>query len=323
MLVDRRILVTGAGGFLGSHVVEGLLGAGCARPRIATPASRDVDLTDRAAVRQLFETHRPEIVLHLAARVGGIGANQRSPGTFFRDNMLMGVHVLDEAVRAGVSKVVLVGTVCSYPKFTPVPFKEAHLFDGYPEETNAAYGIAKRALFAMAAAYRQEHGLRTVALLPTNLYGPRDHFDLENSHVIPAMIRKMVDAHRRGDEPVPLWGDGSPTRDFLFVEDAARAIIHAAEACEDPGPLNLGSGVEVSMRELAGRIQAAVGHRGDLRWDPSRPNGQPRRVLDSSRARELLGFAPVVSLEDGLRRTVRWYLDHEQAILVAEQGRSR
>ncbi len=322
MANPQRVLLTGASGFLGGHVLPELLRTGQAREQIQTPSSRQLDLTDRVATRAFFERTQPELVIHLAARVGGIGANQQHPGTFFRDNMLMGVHVLDEAMRAKVAKVVLVGTVCGYPKFAKVPFRESELFDGYPEETNAPYGIAKRSLFVMAEAYRKEFGLNAICLLPTNLYGPGDNFELGSSHVIPAMIRKMVDAQRQGNAPVELWGDGSPTRDFLYVQDAARAIVSAAASYDRAEPINLGSGREVLMSHLAEQIQAVVGHQGRLRWDSNRPNGQPRRVLDASSARAAIGFEPQVELTEGLRRTHQWYLENELQILDKERGRS-
>ena len=303
-----RVLVTGGAGFLGSHVVEALRAAG-ARD-ICVPRSREVDLTDSAATRQLFETLRPGLVLHLAAKVGGIGANQKHPGTFFRDNLAMGFNVLEEARRAGTQKVVILGTICAYPKFTPIPFREEDLWSGYPEETNAPYGIAKKALLVMAQAYRQEFGSNFVMLFPVNLYGPRDNFDLESSHVIPAMIRKFASAVQQRAREVVLWGDGSPTREFLYVEDAAQGLVQAAQHYDDPEPVNLGAGFEISMRELAGLIAAKLGYTGSIVWDATRPNGQPRRSLDVSRARERFGFQARVSFDDGLDRTIAWYREH-------------
>ena len=303
-----RVLVTGGAGFLGSHVVEALRAAG-ARD-ICVPRSREVDLTDSAATRQLFETLRPGLVLHLAAKVGGIGANQKHPGTFFRDNLAMGFNVLEEARRAGTQKVVIAGTICAYPKFAPIPFREDDLWNGYPEETNAPYGIAKKALLVMAQAYRQEFGSNFVMLFPVNLYGPRDNFDLESSHVIPAMIRKFASAVQQRAREVVLGGDGSPTREFLYVEDAAQGLVQAAQHYDDPEPVNLGAGFEISMRELAGLIAAKLGYTGSIVWDATRPNGQPRRSLDVSRARERFGFQARVSFDDGLDRTIAWYREH-------------
>jgi GDP-L-fucose synthase len=309
------VLVTGGAGFLGTQVVEELRSRGASR--IIVPRSRDVDLTDAVATRRLFEKERPDLVLHLAARVGGIGANQKLPGTFFRDNMAMGLNVLEEARRAGTSKMVIVGTICAYPKFAPVPFREDDLWNGYPEETNAAYGVAKKALLVMAQAYRQEFGCNFVMVFPVNLYGPRDNFDLATSHVIPAMIRKFEQAVESGANRVVLWGDGSPTREFLYVDDAARGIVAAAQHYDDPDPVNLGAGFEISMRDLARLIAHKVGYRAEVVWDTSRPNGQPRRMLDVSRAAERFGFKAQVSFDDGLARTIDWYLANK---LASERG---
>jgi GDP-L-fucose synthase len=304
-LRDQRIVVTGGSGFLGSHVVEKLRAAGCGR--VVVPRSAEFDLVDARAVARLYDETRPDVIFHLAARVGGIGANQRNPGAYFHDNLLMGVNVLEQARTRRVSKIVLVGTICSYPKFAPIPFKEDDLWTGYPEETNAPYGIAKKALIVMADAYRRQYGLKTICLLPVNLYGPRDNFDLESSHVIPAMIRKFVEAEERGASEVSLWGDGSPTREFLFVEDCASALLLAAEHHDDPAPVNVGAGFEISIRDLAAQIADAVGFRGRILWDVSRPNGQPRRMLDTSRARQAFGFSAETQLPDGLARTLAWY----------------
>jgi GDP-L-fucose synthase len=306
-LGTARVLVTGGAGFLGSHVVEALRAAGARQ--IHVPRSRDVDLTDGAATRALFEQLRPQLVLHLAAKVGGIGANQKHPGTFFRDNLAMGFNVLEEARRAGTEKVVVAGTICAYPKFTPVPFREEDLWNGYPEETNAPYGIAKKALLVMAQAYRQEFGSNFVMLFPVNLYGPRDNFDLESSHVIPAMIRKFHSARQTGAREVVLWGDGSPTREFLYVEDAAQGLVQAALRYDDPDPVNLGAGFEIAMRDLARSIAEKLGYTGAIVWDSSRPNGQPRRMLDVSRAQQRFGFQARVSFDEGLNRTIQWYRD--------------
>jgi len=307
-LAKARVVVTGGAGFLGRHVVSALRAQGCVEPCV--PRSGQYDLVDRAAVRRLFRETRPELVLHLAARVGGIGANQRNPGLYFHDNLQMGVNVIDEARVAGVRKLVITGTVCSYPKHAPVPFREDDLWNGYPEETNAPYGIAKKALLVMAQAYRAQYGTNAVMLLPVNLYGPHDNFDLETSHVIPAMIRKCVEAQRDGRDEIVLWGDGSPTREFLYVEDCARALLLAAERYDGAEPVNLGAGREISMRELASTIARLSGYAGALRWDATRPNGQPRRCLDVSRARALFGFSAQTALHDGLLRTIDWYRSH-------------
>ena len=300
-----KVLVTGASGFLGSHLCAALSERGV--PAIVAPRHSEVDLTDAGATRRMFERERPELVFHLAAKVGGIGANLEHPGTFFRDNMAMGLNVLEEARRAGASKVVIAGTICAYPKFAPIPFREDDLWQGYPEETNAPYGIAKKALLVMAQAYRQEFGSNFVMLLPVNLYGPGDNFDLNSSHVIPAMIRKFVEARQRGDHNVTLWGDGSPTREFLYVHDAASGLLSAAEHYDGPEPVNLGAGFEISMLDLAHKIAALVGFRGDLSWDTKRPNGQPRRMLDVSRAQERFGFKARVSFDEGLAKTIAWF----------------
>jgi GDP-L-fucose synthase len=300
-----RIVVTGGAGFLGSFVVERLRALGA--KEVFVPRSATVDLTRVDQVRSYFAEVRPTLVIHLAAAVGGIEANRLQPGTFFRDNMLMGVHVIEEARLAGVKKVFIAGTVCAYPKFTPVPFREDDLWNGYPEETNAPYGVAKKALLVMAQAYRREFSMNTVMVFPVNLYGPRDNFDLTTSHVIPAMIRKFLEAKERKEREVVLWGDGSPTREFLYVVDAAEGIVSAAERYDGEEPVNLGSGQEIAIADLARTTAKLVGYEGLIRWDRSKPNGQPRRMLDTSRARERFGWSARTRFEDGLRATIDWY----------------
>jgi len=305
-LSKKRVCVTGGGGFLGSHVVDTLRARGC--QEIFVPRRRDYDLTTEAGVARLFADARPEVVFHLAATVGGIGANRLHPGLFFYENGIMGIHIIEACRRHQVEKVIVAGTICSYPKFTPVPFEEDALWDGYPEETNAPYGVAKKALLVMTQAYRQEYGLNGIFLMPVNLYGPRDSFDLQNCHVIPALLRKFIEAQRAGAPTVPCWGDGSPTREFLYVEDAAEGLVRGAEAYEGAEPVNLGSGHEVSILDLSEMIARVVGYEGQLVWDPSQPNGQPRRRLATGRALREFGFAAQVGLEEGLRRTHEWYL---------------
>ncbi len=292
--------MTGGGGFLGSHLVERLRSDGH-DPFVAR--RRDYDLTLRDDAARLFEETRPELVFHLAAEVGGIGANRANPGRFWYANLMMGAHVLEQSRLHDVEKLVIAGTVCSYPKHTPLPFHEDDLWSGYPEETNAPYGVAKKAMLVGAQAYREQYGLRTVFLLPANLYGPRDNFDLETSHVIPALIRKMIE----GRDEVVLWGDGSPTREFLYVEDAAEAFLLAAERYDGPEPVNVGTGAEISIRELAETIADLTGFSGEIVWDTSMPNGQPRRVLDASKARQTFDFTASTPLRDGLEQTIAWY----------------
>ncbi|MCC6575340.1 MAG: GDP-L-fucose synthase [Planctomycetes bacterium] len=308
-LPTQRILITGGAGFVGRALCEHLRGLGC--KNLFTPRSADVDLRDRAQARKLVATWQPTVIIHLAARVGGIGANRANPGEYFHDNMAMGLNLIDEArqyrERGGkLIKFVQLGTVCAYPKFAPVPFREDDLWNGYPEETNAPYGIAKKALLVMLQAYRAQYGFPGIYLLPVNLYGPHDNFDLASSHVIPAMIRKFDDAKRSGVKLVKLWGDGSPTREFLYVGDAARAIVLATRQYESPEPVNLGSGEEIAMRDLAAAIGRHIGYSGAIEWDTAMPNGQPRRKLDTSRARAF-GFNSTTKLEDGLRLTIAWW----------------
>ncbi len=302
---DKRVCVTGGGGFLGSYVIKRLREQGATD--IFVPRKRDYDLVDGAAVRRLLSDVQPQIVLHLAANVGGIGANRAHPAEFFYDNLLMGVQLLHESWQQGVEKFVAVGTVCSYPKFTPVPFKEVDFWGGYPEETNAPYGLAKKMLLVQSQSYRQQYGFSSIYLIPVNLYGPKDNFDLETSHVIPALIRKCLEAIERGDEEVVVWGDGSPTREFLYAADAAEGIVLGAERFNGEEPVNLGSGEEISIKDLVETIEELTGYQGRLVWDTSKPNGQPRRSLDTSRATELFGFTAQTKLAQGLRETVEWY----------------
>jgi GDP-L-fucose synthase len=301
-----RILVTGGGGFLGSYVVDRLRADG-ADPLVAR--RREYDLVNAGAARSLFERTRPELVFHLAGEVGGIGANRVNPGRYWYSNLAMGLNVLEECRRVGVEKLVVLGTACAYPKLTPPPFHEDDLWTGYPEETNAPYGVAKRALLVGAQSYREQYGLNALFLIPANLYGPRDNFDLETSHVIPALVRKMVEARQSGAGRIVLWGDGSPTREFLYVEDCAEAILLAAQRYDGAEPVNLGSGEEISIRDLAGLVAELAGFDGEIAWDASKPGGQPRRSLDVSRAARLFGFRARTPLHVGIERTIAWYSD--------------
>ncbi|MGB0383251.1 MAG: GDP-L-fucose synthase family protein [Ardenticatenaceae bacterium] len=302
---DKRVVVTGGAGFLGSFVVDKLRERGTSE--IFVPRKVEYDLREKEAILQLLSDTRPNLVIHLAASVGGIGANREHPADFFYDNLMMGVQLLHESWRAGVEKFVAIGTVCAYPKYTPVPFKEEDLWNGYPEETNAPYGLAKKMLLVQSEAYRQQYGYNSIFLLPVNLYGPRDNFDLETSHVIPALIRKCLEAKERGDEQIVAWGDGSPTREFLYVEDAAEGILLASERYNESRPVNLGSSYEISIKDLVETIARLTGFEGEIVWDTSKPNGQPRRKLDICRAKELFGFESQISFEEGLRRTIEWY----------------
>jgi GDP-L-fucose synthase len=304
----KRVVVTGGAGFLGNFVVEKLQAYGVAE--IVVPRSRDYDLVDVQAVRQLLADARPDIVIHIAARVGGIGANREHPADFFYDNLMMGVQLIHESWKSGVQKVVALGTVCAYPKYTPVPFKEDDLWMGYPEETNAPYGLAKKMLLVQSEAYRQQYGFNSIFLLPVNLYGPRDNFDLHSSHVIPALIRKCLEAKERNAAQIEAWGDGSPTREFLYVEDAAEGILLATERLNESVPVNLGSSYEISIKDLTETIARLTGFEGRIAWDPSKPNGQPRRKLDTTRARDLFGFESQIAFEEGLRRTIAWYMEN-------------
>jgi GDP-L-fucose synthase len=310
-LARKRVLVTGGAGFLGSCVVARLRDEGCRA--ITVPRSRDSDLVQEAAVERLYESARPEVVIHLAAQVGGIGANRASPGRFFYDNVMMGTLLMEYARRHGVEKFVGIGTVCAYPKHAPVPMREESLWDGYPEETNAPYGLAKKMLLVQAQAYREQYGFNAIFLLPVNLYGPGDNFDPASSHVIPALIRKCVEAREAGRAEVVVWGTGKAKREFLYVEDAAEAVVLATARYDRPEPVNVGAGFEIAIGELAEKIAALTGFDGRLVWDASKPDGQPRRCLDTSRAARHFGFRARTSFDDGLARTVRWYLAERAA----------
>jgi GDP-L-fucose synthase len=307
-LSTQRIFVTGAHGFLGGFVIDALKALGA--NDLLTPRHSELDLLDRQAVRDYLAKHRPDAIVHLAAVVGGIGANRRHPGRFFYENLVMGVELIEAARLSGVSKIATVGTICAYPKFTPVPFSEDDLWNGYPEETNAPYGIAKKALLVMGEAYRAEYGLNAIYLLPVNLYGPRDDFDPSTSHVIPALIRKMVEARDRGDATVEVWGDGSPSREFIHARDAARGIALALLRYDDPAPVNLGTGQEITIKDLAELIRELTGFQGELRWNPDQPNGQPRRCLDTRRAEERFGFRAQIPFREGLAETIAWWEAH-------------
>ena len=307
---DKRVVITGGSGFLGSFVVEKLKRRGA--KDVVVPRSAQYDLRTREGIERMLADARPDMIIHLAALAGGIGANRARPAEFFYDNLMMGVPLLHAAYERGVAKFVAVGSVCSYPKITPVPFKEENLWDGYPEETNAPYGLAKKMLLVQAQAYRQQYGYNTIYLMPVNLYGPRDNFDLASSHVIPALIRKALEAQARGDKELPVWGDGSPTREFLYVEDAAEGILAAAEKYDGSEPVNLGSGNEISIKDLAGLIVRHAGFKGNLVWQTDKPNGQPRRAMDVTRAREYFGWTAKVPFEEGIRNTVEWYKENRK-----------
>lgn len=302
---DRRVMVTGGGGFLGQAVVRRLRAAGATE--VFVPRSRDFDLRTREGIARALADGRPDLIIHLAAVVGGIGANRENPGRFFYENAIMGIELMEQARRAGVEKFVQIGTVCSYPKFTPVPFHEDDLWNGYPEETNAPYGLAKKMLLVQGQAYRQQYGFDVIHLVPVNLYGPGDNFDPASSHVIPALIKKCVDARAAGAGHIDVWGTGAASREFLYVDDAAEGIVLGAERYDDAEPVNLGVGREITIRELVELIVRLTRFDGEIRWDPTKPDGQPRRALDTSRARERFGFVAGTSFEDGLRNTIAWY----------------
>jgi GDP-L-fucose synthase len=307
-LKSQHIAVTGGAGFLGAHLVARLRQAGC--DHITVPRRSQYDLTRAEDVESFFALCRPDVVIHAAAVVGGIGANRDNPGRFFYENAIMGIQVIEACRRYAVKKTVVLGTICAYPKFTPVPFREEDLWNGYPEETNAPYGVAKKALLVQCQAYRQQYGMNAIFLLPVNLYGPGDNFDLHSSHVIPALIRKCVDAHDHHNAEITLWGDGSPTREFLYASDAAEAIVMATESYDGADPVNIGSGQEISIRELAQKIAVLTNFTGRILWDSSKPNGQPRRCLDVSRAESAFGFRARTDLQTGLKATIDWYQQH-------------
>ncbi len=314
-LADKRIVVTGGAGFLGSHLTEELRRIGCRN--VMVPRFAQYDLRRPDSISRMFDDMRPEIVIHLAAVVGGIGANRANPGRFFYDNMIMGVELMEQARQRGVTKLVALGTVCAYPKFTPVPFKEEDLWNGYPEETNAPYGLAKKMLLVQAQAYRDQYGFNVIYLLPVNLYGPRDSFDPAKSHVIPALIKKCIDAVERGDDRIEVWGTGQASREFLFVEDCARGIALATEKYDKSDPVNLGSGQEIKIKELVTLIAELSGFRGQISWDASKPDGQPRRGLDVSRAEREFGFKASTDFVGGLKKTIDWYRSARKAGLAA------
>ena len=311
-LRTASIVVTGGAGFLGSYVVEALRERGCTR--VTVPRSAEFDLREADAIRRLLDAARPDAIIHLAAVVGGIGANRANPGRFFYDNAMLGTQLMELSRRAGVEKFVAIGTICAYPKHAPIPFREADLWNGYPEETNAPYGLAKKMMLVQAQAYRAQYGFNAIYLLPVNLYGPRDNFDLDTGHVIPALIRKCLEAKGRRDSEVVLWGDGSPTREFLYAADAAEAICLATERYDGVEPVNIGNGREIAIRDLAAMIAEQVGFDGRIVWDTTQPNGQPRRCLDVTRARDYFGFESTTPFAEGLRATINWYLAQRRVI---------
>jgi GDP-L-fucose synthase len=311
-LTKERIVMTGGAGFLGRRLQRELLLAGVSQDAIRIPLIEDFDLTREDDVDRMYATLEPTLVIHLAAEVGGIGANRESPGRFFYANMAMGLHLIEHARRRGLRKFVQVGTICAYPKFTPVPFRESELWNGYPEETNAPYGVAKKALLVMLQAYRAQYGLNGIYLLPVNLYGPGDNFDLRTSHVIPALIRKFVTARDQGEDIVEVWGTGRASREFFYVDDCARGLVKATQCYDQPEPVNLGAGFEITIRDLVEKIRDMVGYEGKIVWDDSQPDGQPRRCLDVSRAEEEFGFRAQVGFDEGLRNTIDWYVSNRE-----------
>lgn len=319
-LSRHRVCVTGGGGFLGRVVCEKLCAAGLPRDQLFVPRRKDFDLTLEADVDRLYETVKPTVVVHLAAEVGGIGANREHPGRFFFANMAMGLHLIEQARKRQLHKFVQVGTVCAYPKFAPVPFKEEDLWNGYPEETNAPYGVAKKSLFVMLEAYQQEYGLKSSVVVPVNLYGPADNFDPQSSHVIPALIRKVEEAQTRGDDKIVCWGSGSASREFLYVDDAAAGIVAATLRIDTPDPINLGTGREISIRDLVELIAKLCEFNGKIEWDATKPDGQPRRCLDITRANTRLGWQPQMPLEDGLRQTIAWWRQNVKSGMLPRSG---
>ena len=309
-LIDKRILVTGGAGFLGSFVVEKLKQRGC--PNIFVPRSKEYDLVQIEAVKRLYKDSKPDLVIHLAAKVGGIGANQKNPGKFFYDNLIMGVQLMEEGRKFGIEKFVALGTICCYPKFTPVPFKEENLWNGYPEETNAPYGLAKKMLLVQSRAYRKQYGFNSIFLMPVNLYGPRDNFDPKSSHVIPALIKKCFDAIKENKNEIVVWGTGNATREFLYVENAAEGILLATEKYNKAEPINLGAGFEISIKDLVELIVKLTGFKGKIIWDTTKPDGQPRRCLNTAKAEKEFGFKAKTSLGEGLRKTINWYLHNKE-----------
>jgi GDP-L-fucose synthase len=309
---DRKVCVTGGAGFLGSYIQETLRMRGA--DQIFIPRIEEYDLTSITDIRKMLNDSKPDLIIHLAALAGGIGANRARPAEFFYENLMMGIPLMHEAWEKGVDKFVAIGTICAYPKFTPLPFKEENLWDGYPEETNAPYGLAKKMLLVQSQAYREQYGFNSIYLLPVNLYGPRDNFNLETSHVVPALIRKMIEAEERGEKEVVLWGDGSPTREFFYAGDAARGIVLAAERYNSSEPVNLGAGMEISIKDLAQLIAKFTGFSGEIIWDISKPNGQPRRAIDVSRAKEYFNFEAEMPFEEGVKKTISWFRENRDEI---------
>lgn len=317
-LAGKRVVVTGGAGFLGSVVCSKLAERGCRD--ILVPRQAEFDLTDAGAVARMYEAMRPDVVLHLAAEVGGIGANMENPGRYFYANMAMALHLIEHARKAGIEQFVQVGTICAYPKFTPVPFKEEELWNGYPEETNAPYGVAKKAAMVMLDGYCRQYGMKGAYVLPVNLYGPNDNFDLHTSHVIPALIRKCIEAQDRGDDHIMCWGTGAASREFLYVDDAAEGVLRAAEVMDDPTPINLGTCMEITIGDLVKLIVKLTGFEGEIRWDSTKPDGQPRRCLDTTRAEDRLGWKAEIGFEDGLRRTIEWYRGRANQVSPTSSG---